>query len=390
MPEETIALPAPGVAGQFLLRPGMAFLNHGSFGACPRPVFEAYQAWQRELEYQPVEFLGRRVSGLLAEARAALGAYLNAPADDLAFVPNATHGVNIVARSLELGPGDEVLATDHEYGAVDRTWRFMCGQRGARYINQPIALPLSDPAEVVEQLWAGVTPRTKLLVVSHISSPTALIFPAAEICRRARAAGILTLIDGAHAPGQIDLDLAAIGADFYTGNCHKWLCAPKGAGFLYARPEAQPLLRPLVVSWGYEAEAPGASRFVDYFGWTGTFDPAAYLSVPAAIAFQAEHRWPQVRAACRRLLGQARERVAALGGQAQICPDGAEWWSQLAAVPLPPCDIKEVKARLWDDFQVEVPLVEWGGRQFVRVSIQAYNSPADVDRLVGALGEILR
>jgi isopenicillin-N epimerase len=333
--------------------------------------------------------LGRRIPGLLAEARAALGAYLNAPADDLAFVPNATHGVNIVARSLDLGPGDEVLATDHEYGAVDRTWRFICGQRGAHYVNQPVALPLSDPAEVLEQLWAGVTPRTRMLVVSHISSPTALIFPVAEICRRAREAGILTLIDGAHAPGQIDLDMAAIGADFYTGNCHKWLCAPKGAGFLYARPEMQPLLQPLVVSHGYQAEFPGASTFVDYFGWTGTFDPAAYLSVPAAIRFQAEHRWPQVRAACHQLLGQARKRVAALSGLAQICPDGPEWWSQLAVAPLPECDAVELKRRLWDDWQVEVPIVVWKGRPFVRISVQAYNSPADIDRLVGALGEIL-
>ncbi|MBX0329605.1 aminotransferase class V-fold PLP-dependent enzyme [Oscillochloris sp. ZM17-4] len=389
MSKNHLALPIAGVADQFLLKSGMAFLNHGSFGACPRPVFDVYQSWQRELEAQPVEFLGRRITGLLAEARAALGAYVGARADDLAFVPNATYGVNIVARSLDLQPGDEVLATDHEYGAVDRTWRFICGQRGARYINQPVDLPLSDPAEVVERLWAGVTPRTRIIVVSHISSPTALIFPVAAICARARAEGILTLIDGAHAPGQIDLDMGEIGADFYTGNCHKWLCAPKGAGFLYAREESQPLLKPLVVSWGYEAIAPGPSLFVDHFGWTGTFDPAAYLSVPAAIAFQAEHGWPQVRAACRSLLAQARARVADLGGQEQICPDGPEWWAQLAAVPLPPCDPAELKRRLWDEFQVEVPIVVWRDMPMVRISVQAYNSPADIDRLVGALGEIL-
>jgi isopenicillin-N epimerase len=390
MTQEMIALPAPGVAEQFsLLRPGMSFLNHGSFGACPRPVFETYQGWQRELEGQPVEFLGRRIRGLLAEARAALGAYLNAPADDLAYVPNATHGVNIVARSLGLGAGDEVLATDHEYGAVNRTWRFICGQRGARYVNQPIALPLEDPDEVVEQLWAGVTPRTRAIVVSHISSPTALIFPVAAICRRAREEGILTIIDGAHAPGQIDLDMQAIGADYYTGNCHKWLSSPKGAGFLYARPQAQAMLNPLVVSWGYEAEAPGVSTFVDYFSWAGTIDPAAYLSVPAAIAFQQEHGWPQVRAACHALLGLARARVAALGGGEQICPDSPAWYAQLASVPLPPCDAVEVKRRLWDEFQVEVPLIVWRGRPFVRISVQAYNGPADIDRLVAGLAAIL-
>jgi isopenicillin-N epimerase len=383
------ALPLPDLAAEFLLRPDMAFLNHGSFGACPAPVFAAYQAWQRELEAQPVAFLGRRIAPLLAEARSALGAYLGAAGDDLAFVPNATHGVNIVARSLALAPGDEVLGTDHEYGAVERTWRFICGLHGARYMSAPIPLPLDDPAEVVEALWARVTPRTKMIVVSHITSPTALIFPVEEICQRARAAGILTLVDGAHAPGQIDLDLPAIGADFYTGNCHKWLCAPKGSGFLYARPEAQALLQPLVVSWGWEAEAPGPSPFVDHFGWTGTADPAAYLSVPTAITFQREHGWPAVRAACRDLLVEARLRVGELAGEGQICPDSPVWWRQLAAVPLPSCDPVDLKARLWDEYQVEVPIVTWGGRHLVRISVQGYNTPADVDRLLQGLGRLL-
>lgn len=378
-------LPWPELAGQFQLRPDIAFLNHGSYGACPRPVFAAYQDWQRELEAQPVEFLGRRLAGLLAEARAALGAFLGAGGDELAFVPNATHAINIVARSLELGPGDEVLGTDHEYGAVARAWRFVCGQQGARYVAQPIVLPLSEPWEVVEQLWAGVTERTRAIVVSHITSPTALIFPVAEICQRARAAGILSIVDGAHAPGQIELDLGAVGADFYAGNCHKWLCAPKGAGFLYARREAQALLRPLVVSWGWEAEAPGPSPFVDYFGWGGTDDPAAYLSVPAAIAFQRERNWPQVRAACRALLEEARTQVAALAGQGQICPGGPEWWAQMAAVPLVPCDAAALKAQLWDQHRVEVPITVWNGRPLLRISVQGYNGPEDITRLLEAV-----
>lgn len=384
-----LTLPLPTLAAQFLLRPGVTFLNHGSFGACPRPVFDTYQGWQRELEAQPVEFLGRRIPGLLAEARAALGAYLGAPADDLAFVPNATHGVNIVARSLALAPGDEVLGTDHEYGAVDRTWRFICGRRGARYVQAAIPVPLDDPAAVVEALWAAVTPRTRLIVVSHITSPTALTFPVAAICRRAREAGILTLVDGAHAPGQIPLELSAIGADYYTGNCHKWLCAPKGAGFLYARPAAQAMLEPLVVSWGWEAEAPGRSPFVDYFGWTGTADPAAALSVPAAIDFQERHNWPAVRAACREFLGEARRRIGALAGQGQLCGDSPELWAQMAAVPLPPCDPIALKARLWAEHQVEVPLVVWNGRPLLRISVQAYNGPEDIDRLVAGLRALL-
>jgi isopenicillin-N epimerase len=326
---------------------------------------------------------------LLADARAQLAAYLGAGADDLVFVPNATFGINIVARSLAFEPGDEVLSTNHEYGAADRTWRFLCRERGASYINQPIELPITTPDAMVEQLWAGVTERTKVIFLSHITSPTALIFPIAEVCRRARAAGIVTVVDGAHAPGQVPLDLEAIGADFYLGNCHKWLCAPKGAGFLYARPDRQASLQPLIVSWGWEALDPGPSPFLDYYEWTGTADPSAYLSVPAAIAFQKQHDWPAVRAACHALLLDASGRLAELTGLPQISSDSADWWVQMRTFPLPACDGHAVKRRLWDEFRVEVPLVWWNDRTFIRVSIQAYNTPEDIDRLLAGLTHVL-
>src|SRR5439155_4471628 len=232
-----------------MVRRDITFLNHGSYGACPRPVFETYQAWQRELESQPVEFF-RRLPGRFAEARGALAGFVGTAPDNLVFVPNVTWGANAIARSLALAPRDEVLATDLEYGAVDRTWRYHCDQRGVRYVNQPVSVPVTSADEIVEQLWAGVTERTRVIAMSHITSGTALILPVAEVCRRARAAGILTVIDGAHAPGQIDLDLDDLGVDFYGGNCHKWLCAPKGSGFLYARPEHQDSLDPLIISWG--------------------------------------------------------------------------------------------------------------------------------------------
>ncbi len=207
----------------FLLDPGVIFLNHGSFGATPRPVFEAYQAWQRRLEAQPVEFLGRELGEHLQAARQALAKYLGAPAEDLVFVPNATTGVNIVARSLPLRFGDEILASDHEYGACEKAWQFVCGKTGAVYRRQEISLPVRSPVEVVEILWQAVTKRTRVIFLSHMTSPTALRLPVEAICQRARAAGIWTVIDGAHAPGQIELDLPEVGADFYTGNCHKWL-----------------------------------------------------------------------------------------------------------------------------------------------------------------------
>ena len=376
---------------EFLLDPNVVFLNHGSFGATPRPVFEAYQAWQRRLEHQPVQFLGRDIGGYLAAARAALGEYLNAPADDLVYVPNATFGVNVVARSLQLGSGDEVLATDHEYGACERAWRYMSRERGFALVRASIPLPLPAPDEFIERLWAAVTPRTRVIFLSHITSPTAATFPVAAVCARARAEGILTVVDGAHAPGQIPLDLPALGADFYAGNCHKWLCAPKGAGFLYARPEVQRLVEPLIVGWGWgeERELTFGSDFLDYLQYPGTKDYAAYLAVPDAIAFQAAHGWPSVRAACHTLAGQAIARIEALTGRPSLYAGGAEF-AQMAAAALPPvADVAAFQRRLYNEFRVEIPCVQWGGQQFIRVSVQGYNNSTDVDALIDALTYLL-
>ena len=381
--------PALALRREFLLRPGVVFLNHGSYGASPRPVFDAYQEWQRELEGQPVEFLGRRLRGLLEDSRAALGAYVGADGDDLVYVPNSTFALNVVARALPLSPGDEVLGTDHEYGAIERTWRFVCGRRGARYVRQAVPLRPSSPDEVVEAIWAGVTPRTRVLFLSHITSPTATVFPIEPLLRRARAAGILSVVDGAHAPGQLPLDLEALGADFYAGNCHKWLCAPKGSAFLHARREVQELLSPLVVSWGWQSDRPGPSRFVDEQQLQGTRDPAAFLAVPAAIRFLEQHDWPAVRRRCHDLLAGARRAIGALTGLPPLTPDTPDWYAQMAAFPLPPCDGPALKERLYRSYQIEVPVTSWQGLAFVRVSVQGYTSAADVATLVGALADLL-
>ncbi|MCL4833780.1 MAG: aminotransferase class V-fold PLP-dependent enzyme [Caldilineaceae bacterium] len=367
----------------------MAFLNHGSFGACPRPVFDAYQSWQRELELEPVDFIGRRRGDLLAQARGVLGPYINASPDDFVFVHNATTGTNIVARSLDLQPGDEVLGTDMEYGAVNKTWRFLCEKRGAVYINQHISLPVDDPEEMVEELWAGVTPRTKVISISHITSGTALRFPVEMVCQRARQEGILTLLDGAHAPGQIDLDMQAIGADFYSGNCHKWLCSPKGAAFLYVRKEQQQRIQPLVVSHGWGNEKINRSPFLDYLSEIGTEDPAAYLSVPAAVRFQQENDWPAVRSACHRLGVEALQRIEELTGLPSVVPYDERWWSQMVIAPVPPCDLGALHRGLWEQFRVEIPGTSNGGRQFVRLSIQAYTTPEHIDRLLEGLAALL-
>jgi isopenicillin-N epimerase len=376
----------------FLLDPSIHFLNHGSFGACPIPVFNAYQEWQRRLERQPVRFLGREINQLNLQARTALASYLNTSASNLVFVANVTHGVNIISRSLELGPGDEVLTTDHEYGACDYTWEFICKKTGAAYVRQPINMPINSSEEIVERFWQGVTSRTRLIYLSHITSPTALQLPVEALCARARQAGILTMIDGAHTPGQIPLDLAAIDADFYTGNCHKWMLSPKGAGFLYAKEEVQELVEPLVISWGYHAtpSTTTGSRFLDAFAWSGTQDPAAYLSVPAAIQFMQENDWDQVRQYCHKLLRPAIQNICDLVKQEPLYPLDSDFYHQMAIAPLPQLtDIVSLQKQLYEKYRVEVPLIDWNGHKFVRISVQGYNTPADLKALIDGLEEIL-
>jgi len=384
MPMKNMPEP-PSLRDLFLLRPDIVFLNHGSFGACPRPVFEIYQQWQLELERQPVEFLIRRFPDLMREARAALAGYLGTQASNLVYVPNATAGINIVARSLRLSEDDEILSTDHEYGAMDRTWRFMCEKTGATYINGRVPLPLESREQFVEAVWSAVTDRTRVVFLSHITSPTALTFPVEDICRRAREAGIISVIDGAHAPGQLSLDLDRIGADFYAGNCHKWMLGPKGAGFLYARPEMQPRLEPLVVSWGWRSDAPGDSPFIDQHEWQGTRDPAAFLSVPAAIEFMRAHDWERVRAECHALAHEFRQRITELTGLPPLSPDSPEWYAQMVTVPLPDCDLDMLKRRLYDEYHIEIPVMMWNGTPLIRASFQAYNGSRDVERAIHAL-----
>lgn len=376
----------------FQLEPEVVFLNHGSFGALPLPVMAAQQAWQRRMERQPVHFFITELPALLGAARATLAELINARPNNLVYIPNATFGVNVVARSLQLGPDDEVLATDHEYGACRHVWQFLSERHGFAYRQQPVPLPLGEPADVVARFWEGVTPRTRLIFISHITSPTAVRLPVAAICARARQEGILTLVDGAHAVGQIPLDMAAIGADFYVSNAHKWLCSPKGSAFLHVRPEQQARVEPLVVSWGWgEGHAfQYGSRLLDYLQWMGTDDPTPYLTVPDAIAFQAAHQWPVVRERCNGLLAEGLARIDALTGLPSLYRHAPAAFAQMGAARLPTAvDTTILKKQLWESFRIEVPLVEWGGYKLVRVSIQGYNGPSDVDALVEALSALL-
>ncbi len=372
----------------FLLDPTVTFLNHGSFGATPKPVFKEYQRWQRELELQPVEFLGRRYTDLMYASREALANYLSTRAENLVYVQNATIGLNIVARSLELKAGDEVLSTNHEYGALDRTWRFLSKERGFVYINQKV--DLTSQVDFVNSFLQGVTANTKVIFLSHITSPTATIFPIDQIIQFAKLRNIITVIDGAHAPGQIPLQLDLLGADFYAGNLHKWLCAPKGAGFLYANPKSQHLLKPLIVSWGYESVTPSNSKFVDEHEWQGTRDVAAFLTVPHAIAYQQNQNWDKVRSACHQLAVETWHRMNQLLKETPLHADPETWFAQMVVSTLPAeVDVVVLKQRLYDQYRVEIPVLEWNEKKLIRLSVQGYNSRLDTNRLMKALRKLI-
>ncbi len=384
-----LPMPTPTRA-DFLLDPDLVFLNHGSFGAVPRVVQEAYGGLQREMERNPVAWLQRRAPELMAGARVRLAEFLDVSGDDVVFFPNPTTAVNMVARNLRLQPGDEVLTTDHEYGAMYRTWRKLCSEAGATYVRVAVPTPVTTAEDFVERMWAAVTPRTKVLFLDHLTSATALIFPVVELCRRARAAGIVSIVDGAHVPGHIPLDLAQIDCDIYTGALHKWVCAPKGCSFLYARAAAQAWLDPLVVSWGWESDHPTDSQFVDYHEWQGTRDLSPFLAVSAALDFCAAHDWSAVQAEGHRLALLTRGRVNDLTGLESISPDSTEWIGQLSSIRLPDhVDTLATKARLFDEFRIEAPLPEWNGQKFIRVSFAAHNTEADSDALLAALKQVL-
>ena len=339
----------------FLLDPATAHLNHGSYGACPRPVLDAYRAWQRELERNPVELIARRLEGLLDGVRAELAAYVGASPADLALAPNVTTALNAVIRSLRLEPGDEVLTTRHEYGGLKRTWAFV----GARLVEV-------EP----EELAGSIGPRTKALYTSHVSSATALRLPVEEACAAAREGGVVSIVDGAHAPGHVPIDLAGLGADVYAGNCHKWLCAPRGSGFLWARPEQQDWIEPAVVSWSWVEESTFAQRHT----WAGSRDPSAYLAIPAALEYAGSVDLDE-----RRTLA---DEVAGLVGLPPVRGVPAPL---MRAFELPAGAPEDLQQRLFDEHGVEVVVSEWEGRRLLRVSVGPYVVRDDLARLGDAL-----
>lgn len=386
------------LAPLFLLDPQITFLNHGSFGACPRPVFEEYQRWQLQLERQPVAFLdpNRGLSAWMRDAREALAKVVGADPDDIVGQTNATAALNIVAQSLDLKPGDEILTTDHEYAALEKTWAYVCRRSGAQVKVVSIPLPLTREDQFTDAILAGMTDRTRVLFLSHITSATALVFPIERVVAEARARGIFSVIDGAHTPGHIPLDLDRLGADFYAGNCHKWMMSPKGAGFLHVRRDLQPMINPLVIShgWTEDGNHPGArgpfgnTSFIDMLEMQGTRDPSAWLALPAALAFARQHDWDTVARDCRALVQTTAGRVAALTGlPAFASPEFCA--PQMVSMPVPSCDPLVLQRSLLDRFGIEIPCFKWQAHTIVRVSAQGYNTSTQMDLLVTALAKLL-
>lgn len=378
----------PDLKSQFLLNPDITYLNHGSFGACPRPVFDEYIRWQRELEYEPVQFIAVQGERYLQESREALARYVHCAADELVYVTNPSYAMNIIARSLKLQAGDEVLSTNIEYGAMDRSWNYYCQQAGARYVRQPISLPIRSKEQVLEDFWKGLSPRTRVIFISQITSSTALVLPVKEICEMAKSKGLFTIVDGAHVPGHIPLNLQELQADVYTGACHKWLLTPKGNSFLYVKKEHQHLFDPLVISWGYGNDQFMLSQFLDYHQMQGTRDFSAFLCTARAIQFLEENNWPAVAAGCRQLVQNNYERFCELLGTAPICPVGDEFLGQMCSSPIHCSEPEKLQRCLFEQYRIEVPVMRQADAVYLRFSVQAYNSQEDINRLAEALAAL--
>lgn len=373
----------------FQLRSDIHFLNHGSFGATPIEVFEAYQNYQMELELEPVQFMVKHGPNLMDKSKAALAKYLNVDKSDLIFVTNPSTGMNAVIKSLNLKEGDEILSTNHEYGAVDRTFDFYCKKWGSKLIKQAVPVPMESDEHFLEEFWKGLTEKTRVISISHITSQTALILPVKEICKKARELGIFVIVDGAHAPAYIDLDVSEIGADVYIGACHKWMMAPKGSSFMWCRKEVQDKIEPLIVSWGYEAQYPSESRYQDWHQYQGTRDFSAFLCLPECISFMKKHNWKAVRQSSQDILFGYHEELCEVLNSRLLTKDPKHHLGQMCSFPIQTNNPAKLKEELYNKFKIEIPIIDNVGPQvYLRVSIQAYNTNNDIDTLISSIIEL--
>jgi len=378
---------APG-SDDWDLQPDITYLNHGSFGPSPRVVNNERTRLAAELEANPMAFFVRRQESKLVEAARDLAKFVGCDEEHLVVVDNATVGMNVVAASFPLAIGDEVLLTNHEYGAAIRTWERACRRAGASLTTVDIPFPPEEDAAIVDRILKACTPRTRLIVVSHISSATATIFPVAELCAEARRCDIRTCIDGPHAIAQIPLDISTLDCDYYTASCHKWLCGPFGTGFLYVRTPRDPRIEPLVQSWGRLLPAE-PEDWRQEFWWSGTRDLSAYLALPTAIEFMDSAGLDEFRKQSHELAIYARDRVCQATGQPPFLPDRDDWFGSMVPMPLPACDTYALQRELAEQFKIETPMYVWNDQPIIRVSCHWYNDRQQIDRLAEALVNLL-
>ena len=381
---------------KFLLDPEITFLNHGSYGSCPKPVFEVYQKYQTDLESHPIKFMQEDVYKLLEISRESLSHYVNCDKDDLIFVTNPTQAVGTVIHNILINSNDEVLSTNLEYGSCDRMWTYDADQKGYKYIQAEINLPIEDKEFFLNQFWSYASAQTKYVFISQITSTTGMILPIPEIVAEAKKRGIKTIIDGAHVPAHIPLDIKELDPDYYTGALHKWLCCPKGSSFLYVKKEKQDGIQPMLKSWGWGEEYEkfkssvqlhSPSRFINVFQWQGTRDMSTFFTVPEAIQFQEEHDWDSVRSRSINMVIEARNRINEITKLPKICPDN--WLGQMATILFPIDDTVAFKKTLYNDYQIEMPVMRHIEHTAFRISIQGYNTQADIDHLINALEELI-
>lgn len=373
---------------KFLFSSDMVYLNHGSFGACPKVVFDDYQNWQKELENSPVQFITKTGIEALDKSKQALADYINCDKEDFFFTANPTTAVNTIMRSLKLEEGNEILSTDLEYGALDYMWEFYSKNHNVKYIRQKIELPIISKEHFLEVFWSGYTPKTKVVFISQITSATALILPVKEIITKAKQLGLITIIDGAHVPGHIDLDIKELDPDFYTGALHKWLLAPKGNTFLYVKKAFQEKLDPLIVSWGYGNPRTERGQFLDYHEYNGTRDFSAYLVVPKLLKFRDDENWDELIAKCKQNVLDWYPKFCDLLNTEPLCPVNSDFLGQMFTVNVSTKQPKELKEELFNRFKIEIPITEYKGGYGVRVSVQPYIEESEIQFLYDSLKTI--
>jgi len=374
----------------FLLNNNIVYLNHGSFGACPKPIFNSLLKWQTTLENQPVQFLVEDCEKLMYNSRKSLSSFIDCNPDDIVFFQNPTTAINEIVRSIAIEKGDEILSTDHEYGAMDRTWDFICNKKGATYIKSQVTMPVSNKKKFVDEFLSRVTKKTKIIFLSHMTSSTGLYFPIKEICDFARENNIFSIIDGAHIPGHFPLSLNTIKPDVYVGACHKWLLCPKGVSFLYVNKKYQNNIDPLIISWGYQSDFPSHSQFQDYHLWQGTRDISPFLTIPDAIKFRQDYNWNAISKECKKNIIKTRIEIHNIINNPPLVENNIEQWlGQMCSFEVNYPDDLKLKNILINDYNIEIPVMKWKNKTLMRISLNGYNTNNDVDKLLTVLKKVV-